>query len=106
MKKQQNIELLAKGKKAAEGLANEGEVIDLNKITNFDEFGNINFDEHIEQLEEMKIDEDSNQKKKTKRKKEKGMELDLDFTMKNKKKDLNYRQRRNKKKKSSYIVKF
>lgn len=104
LKKQINLELLAKGRREAEGLQNEGEVIDLNKLANMDEFGNVNF-EH--QMAGMNIEEDDNQPQKSKnKKKEVGMELDMDFSLKNKKTNLNYRKRQNKKKKSSFIVNF
>ncbi len=97
------MELLAKGKREAEGLQNEGEVIDLNKLVNLDEFGNVNFED---QMADMKIDLEDNKPQKTKKRKEVGMELDLDFSMKNKKSNLNFRKRQNKKKKSSFIVNF
>jgi hypothetical protein len=89
----------------AEGLKNEGDVIDMNKLANFDEFGNINFEDQMEQIAEMNIDEGV-KKSKAKKKKEVGMDLDLDFSIKNKKGNLNFRKRQNKKKKSSYIVNF
>jgi hypothetical protein len=103
IKKQKNIEDLAKGMLEAEGRENEGEVIDMNKLANLDEYGNINFDEQMDKMAEMNIDE--NPTKKSKKRKEKGMEIDLDITVKNRK-DLNYRQRRNKKKKSNYIINY
>lgn len=104
MKKQNNLAELAKGKRKAEGLENEGEVIDINNLVNLDEFGNVEFED---QMAEMKIEEEDNDKsKKGKKKKEVGMELDLDFSIKNKKTNLNYRQRKDKKKKSTYIVNF
>ena len=105
MKKQKHLDLLAKGMREAEGLHNEGEVIDMNKLANLDEFGNINFDEQMGQMAEMNIDDGVN-KKNTKKKKEVGMELDMDFSLKNKNKSLNYRKRQNKKTKSSLIANF
>ncbi len=105
LKKQNNLEILARGMREAEGLKNEGDVIDMNKLANFDEFGNINFEDQMEQIAEMNIDEGV-KKSKAKKKKEVGMDLDLDFSIKNKKGNLNFRKRQNKKKKSSYIVNF
>jgi len=98
LKKQINLALLAKGRREAEGLQNEGEVIDLNKLINMD-------DQFEDQMAGMNIEEE-NKAAKTKKKKEVGMDLDLDFSLKNKKTDLNFRKRQNKKKKSSFIIKF
>lgn len=91
----------------AEGNQNEGGIIDMNKLANLDEYGNINFDEEIDQMEDMAIDEKMEKKIKRKEKeRNKGMELEFDNTLRRNKKDLNYRQRRNKKKKSSFIVNY
>ena len=105
LKKKNVIEALAKKMKEAEGLQNEGEIIDMNKLANLDEDGNINFDEHLNQMADMNID-DKPVKKVSKKKKEVGMQIEMDFSLKNKKQTLNYRQRKDKRKKSSYIVKF
>jgi hypothetical protein len=106
LKKQQHLEALAKGMALAEGNQNEGGVIDMNKLANFDEFGNINFN----QESEMDIDIDNNDKEKRvirkEKEKNKGMDIDFDTSLRRNKKDLNYRQRRNKKKKSSFIINY
>lgn len=94
---------MARGRREAEGLQNEGDVIDLNKLANMDEFGNVNFED---EMAEMNIDEDANKAPKAKKKKEVGMELDLDFSMKNKSTNMNHKRRQNRKKKSSFIVNF
>lgn len=105
LKKQTHLDILAKGMKEAEGLQNEGEIIDMNQLANLDEFGNINFDEQMDQMANMNIDEE-NKKAKSLKKKERGMDLDMDISMKKNKGNLNYRKRQNRKKKSSYIVNF
>ena len=107
LKKQQNLEALARGMALAEGNQNEGGVIDMNKLANMDEFGNINFDQQLGQMDEMAID-DNNEKRLIRKEKEKnkGMEIEFDNSLRRNKKDLNYRQRRNKKKKSSFIINY
>ena len=110
LKKQQNLEALAKGMALAEGNQNEGGVIDMNKLTNFDEFGNINFNFNQNKESDMDVDilNNDNQKRIIIKEKEKnkGMDIDFDTSLRRNKKDLNYRQRRNKKKKSSFIINY
>ena len=108
LKKQQHLEALAKGMAIAEGKQNEGGIIDMNKLANLDEFGNINFDnDNDNDINDMDVDDDREKKLKRKEKeKNKGMDIDFDTSLRRNKKDLNYRQRRNKKKKSSFIVNY
>lgn len=107
LKKQKHLEEIAKGMALAEGNQNEGGIIDMNKLANMDEFGNIMFDEEIDQMEDMVIDEKMEKKIKRKEKeRNKGMDIEFDNTLKRNKKDLNFRQRRNKKKKSSFIINY
>ena len=105
LKKQQHLEALARGMAAAEGNQNEGGVIDMNKMANLDEFGNINFDKQVEKMDDMAID-DSVEKRIKRKEKGSGMDIEFDNSLRRNKKDLNYRQRRNKKKKSSFIINY
>jgi hypothetical protein len=107
LKKQLHLEALAKGMAIAEGKQNEGGVIDMNKLANLDEFGNINYDQDLNEMNGMEVD-DNMEKKLIRKEKEKnkGMDIDFDTSLRRNKKDLNYRQRRNKKKKSSFIVNY
>ena len=102
LKKMNHLEALARNFAEIDGKANEGGVIDMNKMANLDEFGNINFNK---QVEKMDVDEGI---KKTVAKKEKGSGMDLEFdnSLRRNKKDLNYRQRRNKKSKSSFLINY
>ena len=107
LKKQQHAELLARGMSAAEGNQNEGGIIDMNKLANLDEFGNINFDQQLNQIADMAIDDNSEKKIKKIKEKNKGMDIEFDTSsLKRNKKDMNYRERRNKKKKSSFIINY
>jgi hypothetical protein len=107
LKKQNHLEALARNFAAIDGKANEGGVIDMNKMANLDEFGNIDFN-GVKQLEnngDMAID-DNMGKNITKKEKGSGMDIEFDNSLRRNKKDLNYRMRRNKKKKSDKLIKF
>jgi len=82
-----------------EGNVREGEVIDLNKLVDVDEFGNIKIDEEIEM-------DEVNPTEKIKKNKSKGMDIDhLDMTGDNniKKTMKNKKKRKNK---SHFIVNY
>jgi len=107
LKKQQHLEALAKGMAAAAGNHNEGGVLDMNKLANLDEFGNINFEQEIDNMKDMAIDDNVEKRlKRREKEKSKGMDIEFDTSLRRNKKDLNYRQRRNKKKKSSFIINY
>ena len=103
LKKQNHLEALARNFAAIDGNANEGGVIDMNKMANLDEFGNINFNK---QLDTPNMAIDDNVKTVIKKEKGSGMDLEFDNSLRRNKKDLNYRQRRNKKSKSSFLINY
>ena len=104
LKKMNHLEALARNFAAIDGNANEGGVIDMNKMANLDEFGNINFNKQVEKMTDMAIDDGVN--KTIKKEKGSGMDIEFDNSLRRNKKDLNYRQRRNKKKKSDKLIKY
>lgn len=60
----------------AEGKYREGEIIDLNKLVKLDEYGNIDMDNEIEQMEKKFVIDDSKKIKRSNKRNETGMDID------------------------------
>lgn len=106
IKKQNKIENLNKAMKEAEdkveGRVRENEVIDLNKMVNLDEYGNLDIDQELN-MDNMTLDDGKNKKNKKKNRME-IVDEDINFTSKNKKAGNKKRKTRNSK--SHYIVNY
>ena len=104
LKKQNHLEALARNFAAIDGNQNEGGIIDMNKMANLDEFGNIDFKR--ENGNTVMFVDDNVDKIVRKKEKGNGMDIEIDSSLRKNKKDLNFRMRRNKKKKSSFLVNY